>query len=66
MDSNVLALFGPIGNWEIVLIAAVALVLFANRIPAAMRSIGRAGSSRAKGRSPSSRRAASSITSWSG
>jgi sec-independent protein translocase protein TatA len=36
-----LALFGSLGTWEAVVIAVVVLILFGNRIPAVMRSLGR-------------------------
>ena len=36
-----LALFGPLGNWEFLVILGVALLLFGTRIPAVMRSMGR-------------------------
>ena len=39
--ANLLALFGPIGTWEAVLIGMVALLLFGNRLPEVMRSLGK-------------------------
>lgn len=40
-SQTLLALFGSIGTWEAVLIGMVALLLFGNRLPEVMRSLGR-------------------------
>lgn len=36
-----LALLGPLGTWEVVVIGVVMLLLFGNRLPEVMRSMGR-------------------------
>lgn len=38
---QMLALFGSLGGWEILVIALVVLLLFGTRIPSVMRSLGK-------------------------
>lgn len=40
-SSTILALFGPIGTPELLLIALVMLLLFGGRLPEVMRSMGK-------------------------
>ena len=35
------ALLGPIGTWELIIIAAIALLIFGPRLPSVARSVGR-------------------------
>jgi sec-independent protein translocase protein TatA len=42
-------LFGPIGIWELVIIAGIVLLLFGTRIPSVMRNLGKGVSSFKKG-----------------
>jgi sec-independent protein translocase protein TatA len=44
-----LLLFGPIGVWELVIIAGIVLLLFGTRIPSVMRNLGKGVSSFKKG-----------------
>ena len=41
MNTPILALFGSLGTGETILIGVVALLLFGNRLPEVMRSLGK-------------------------
>ncbi len=36
-----LSLIGPIGNWELIVILIIALLIFGSRLPSVMRSMGK-------------------------
>ncbi len=35
------SLIGPIGNWELIVILLIALLIFGSRLPSVMRSLGK-------------------------
>jgi sec-independent protein translocase protein TatA len=39
--TSLFALFGTLGTWELLIIGLIVLLLFGNRLPSVMRSLGR-------------------------